>query len=107
MPRVSHDGSLWAESVKPNEKSNRKTGFCNLEQVTLKPKLQFQHCMAAWLQIRYHSLVWGDTENTVNDRERYRFKKQNCYFDVHAAQLVEMYGFKTTLGPNTLIPFLP
>ena len=33
----------------------------DLEQVTLKPQLQAHHCLTTWLQIWYHSLLWGDS----------------------------------------------
>ena len=56
--------------------------YCDLEQVTLKPQLQAHHCLTTWLQIWYHSLLWGDSIRKGADLE-----KQNCLFGVHPAEL--------------------
>ena len=68
---------------KQNKKSNgEQSDLCDLEQVTLKPQLQVHHCLTIWLQIWYHSLLWGDSIRTGADLE-----KQNCLFGVHPAEL--------------------
>ena len=44
------------------KKSNgEQSDFCDLEQVTLEPQLQVDHWLTTWLQIWYHSLLWGDS----------------------------------------------
>ena len=66
---------------KQNKKSNgEQSDLCDLEQVTLKPQLQAHHCLTTWLQIWYHSLLWGDSIRKGADLE-----KQNCLFGVHPA----------------------
>ena len=66
---------------KQNKKSNgEQSDLCDLEQVTWKPQLQAHHCLTTWLQIWYHSLLWGDSIRKGADLE-----KQNCLFDVHPA----------------------
>ena len=63
------------------KKSNgEQSDFCDLEQVTLKPQLQAHHCLITWLQIWYHSLLWGDII-----RKGANLEKQNCLFGVHPA----------------------
>ena len=47
-------------------------------QVTLKPQLQVYHRFTTWLQICYHSLLWGDSIRKGADLET-----QNCLFGVH------------------------
>ena len=44
--------------------------FGDLEQVTLKPRLQVDHCLTTWLQIWYHSLLWGDYIRKGADLEK-------------------------------------
>ena len=47
---------------KQNKKSNgEQSDLCDLEQVILKPQLQAHNCFTTWLQIWYHSLLWGDS----------------------------------------------
>ena len=47
---------------KQNKKRNgEQSDLCDLEQVTLKPQLQVHHYLTTWLQIWYHSLLWGDS----------------------------------------------
>ena len=66
---------------KQNKKSNgEQSDLCDLEQVTLKPQLQVHHYLTTWLQIWYHSLLWGDSIRKGADLE-----KQNCLFGVHLA----------------------
>ena len=66
---------------KHNKKSNgEQSDLCDLEQVTLKPQLQVHHYLTTWLQIWYHSLLWGDSIRDGADLE-----KQNCLFGVHPA----------------------
>ena len=66
---------------KQNKKSNgEQSDLCDLEQVTLKPQLQVHHYLNTWLQIWYHSLLWGDSIRKGADLE-----KQNCLFGVHPA----------------------
>ena len=66
---------------KQNKKSNgEQSDLCDLEQVTLKPQLQVHHYLTTWLQIWYHSLLWGDSIRKGADLE-----KQNCLFGVHPA----------------------
>ena len=66
---------------KQDKKSNgEQSGLCDLEQVTLKPQLQVHHYLTTWLQIWYHSLLWGDSIRKGADLE-----KQNCLFGVHPA----------------------
>ena len=71
---------------KQNKKSNGKqSGLCDLEQVTLKPQLQAHHCLTTWLQIWYHSLLWGDSIQKGADLE-----KQNCLFGVNPAVMGQL-----------------
>ena len=66
---------------KQNKKSNgEQSDLCDLEQVTLKPQLQVHHYLTTWLQIWYHSLLWGDSIRKGADLE-----KQNCLFGVYPA----------------------
>ena len=66
---------------KQNEKSNgEQSDLCDLEKVALKPQLQVHHYLTTWLQIWYHSLLWGDSVRKGAD-----FEKQNCLFGVHTA----------------------
>ena len=66
---------------KQNKKSNgEQSDLCDLEQVSLKPQLQVHHYLTTWLQICYHSLLWGDSIRKGADLE-----KQNCIFGVHLA----------------------
>ena len=66
-----------------NKKSNgEQSDLCDLEQVTLKPQLQVHHYLTTWLQIWYHSLLWGDSIRKGADLE-----KQNCLFGVHPAEM--------------------
>ena len=64
---------------KQNKKSNgEQSDLCDLEQVTLKPQLQVHHYLTTWLQIWYHSLLWGDSI-----RKGAGLETQNCLFGVH------------------------
>ena len=66
---------------KQNKKSNgEQSDIRELEQVTSKSQLQTDHCLTTWLQIWYHSLLWGDSIRKGADLE-----KQNCLFGVHPA----------------------
>ena len=66
---------------KQNKKSNgEQSDLYDLAQVTLKPQLQVNHYLTTWLQIWYHSLLWGDSIRKGAD-----FEKQNCLFGVHPA----------------------
>ena len=79
---------------KQNKKSNgEQSDLCDLERVTLKPQLQVHHCLTIWLQIWYHSLLWGDSIRNGADLE-----KQNRLFGVHPAELGEM-NFLLLLKP--------
>ena len=40
------------------------------------------HCLTIWMQICYHSLLWGDKIRKGAD-----FEKRNCSFGVHPEQL--------------------
>ena len=42
------------------------TKLFSLWQVTLEPQLQVHHYMTTWLQIWYHSLLWGDSIRKKN-----------------------------------------
>ena len=54
-----------------NKKSNgEQSDLCDLEQVTLKLQLQVHHCLTTWLQIWYHSLLWGDSIREGADLEK-------------------------------------
>ena len=80
---------------KQNKKSNgEKSDLCDLEQVTLKPQLQIHHYLTTWLQIWYHSLLWGDSIRKGADLE-----KQNCLFGVHPAVM----GKLTSLSLSNII----
>ena len=69
------------EKSKQNKKNNgEQSDLCNLKQVTLKLQLQAHRCLSNWLQIWYHSLLWGDSFRKGADLE-----KQNCLFGVHPA----------------------
>ena len=37
--------------------NGEQSDLCGLQQVTLKPQLQFHHCLTTWLQIWYHNLL--------------------------------------------------
>ena len=79
-----------------NKKSNGEQSYlCDLEQVTLKPRLQVHHYLTTWLQIWYHRLLWGDSMRKGADLE-----KQNCLFGVHPAELVKLYFFYFLLLTN-------
>ena len=70
------------DGEKQNKKSNgdKQSDLRDLEQVTLKPELQVHHYLTTWLQIWYHSLLWGDSIRKGADLE-----KQNCLFGVQPA----------------------
>ena len=56
---------------KQNKKSNgEQSDLCDLEQVTLKPQLQVHHYLTTWLQLWYHSLLWGDSIRKGADLEK-------------------------------------
>ena len=69
-----------AEKNETKKSNGEQSGLCDLEQVTLKPQLQVHHYLTTWLQIWYHSLLWGDSIRKGADLE-----KQNCLFGVHPA----------------------
>ena len=76
---------------KQNKKSNgEQSDLCDLEQVTLKPQLQVDHCLTTWLQIWYHSLLRGDSIRKGVDLE-----KQNCLFCVHPAVIGTLTSFSS------------
>ena len=86
---------MWSVTKKAfgGEKQNKKTNceqsdLCYFEQVTLKPQLQVPHCLTIWLQMWYHSLLWGDSIRKGADLE-----KQNCLFSVHLAKLGKYLSF--------------
>ena len=102
--RKNHEGTQQGTSVsrltknnafggeKRNKKSNgEQSDLCDLEKVTLKSQLQVYHYLTTWLQIWYHSLLWGDSIRKGADLE-----KQNCLFGV---QLVVM-GKLTSLSKS-------
>ena len=69
---------------KQNKKSNgEQSDLCDLEQVTLKPRLQVHHYLTTWLQIWYRSLLRRGSIRKGADIE-----KQNCSFGVHSAELI-------------------
>ena len=47
-----------AEKSKNKKSNGEQSDLCDLEQVTLK---RVRHCLTTWLQIWYHSLLWGDS----------------------------------------------
>ena len=56
------DRKIMHLAEKSKTKSNSEyADLCDLEQVILKPQLQADHCLTTWLQIRYHSLLRGDS----------------------------------------------
>ena len=73
-----------AEKNKNKKSNGEQSVLCDLEQVTLKPQLQVHHCLTTWLQIWYHSLLWGDSIRKGADLE-----KQNCLFGVNPAELLK------------------
>ena len=73
---------IWRRKAKTKKDNGEHSDLCDLEQVTLKPKLQVHHCLTIWLQIWYHSLLWGDSIRKGADLE-----KQNCLFGVHHTEL--------------------
>ena len=78
---------------KQNKKSNgEQSDLCDLEQVTLKPQLQVHHYLTTWLQIWYHSLLWGDSTRKGADLER-----QNCLFGVHPAVVGKLTSLSLSL----------
>ena len=69
--------SMTKNNAFGGEKQNKKingeqSDLFDLEQV----------CLTTWLQIWYHSLLWGDSIRKGADLE-----KQNCLFGVHPAEL--------------------
>ena len=75
---------------KQNKNSNgEQPDFCDLEQVTLKRQLQVHHYLTTWLQIWYHSLLWGDSIREGADLE-----KQNCLFGVYPAVMGKLTSLK-------------
>ena len=79
---------------KQNKKSNgEQSDLCDLEQVTLKPQLQVHHYLTTWLQIWYHSLLWGDSIRKGADSE-----KQNCLFGVHPAVMGKLTSLFLSLS---------
>ena len=69
--------------------NGEQSDLCDLEQVTLKPQLQVHHYLTTWLQIWYHSLLWGDSIRKGTDLE-----KQNCLFGVHPAVMGKLTSFR-------------
>ena len=92
---------------KQNKKSNgEQSDLCDLEQVTLKPQLQVHHYLTTWLQIWYHSLLWGDSIGKGADLE-----KQNCLFGVHPAVMGKLTSLSLSIENSKFIflyyqPFL-
>ena len=54
----------------------------------MKPQLQARHGLTTWLQVWYHSLLWGDII-----QKRADFEKQNCSFGVYFAELRKLTFF--------------
>ena len=50
-----------AEKSKTKNSNGEQSDICDLEQVTLKPQLEADHCFTTWLQTWHHSLQWGDS----------------------------------------------
>ena len=83
---------------KQNKESNgEQSDLCDLEQVTLKPQLQAHHCLTTWLQIWYHSLLWGDSIRKGADLE-----KQNCLFGVHPAVMGKLTSLSLSLNTHNI-----
>ena len=79
---------------KQNKKSNgEQSDLCDLEQITLKPQLQVHHYLTTWLQIWYHSLLWGDSIRKGADLE-----KQNCLFGVQPAVMGKLTSLSLKPG---------
>ena len=79
--------------TKQNKKSNsEQSDLCDLEQVTLKPQLQVHHYLTTWLQIWYHSLLWGDSIRKGADLE-----KQKCLFGVHPAVMGKLTSLSLSI----------
>ena len=74
-----------AEKSKIKKSNGEQSDLCDPEKVTLKPQLQVHHCLTTWLQIWYHSLLWGDSIRKGADLE-----KQNCLFGVHTRGIGEI-----------------
>ena len=79
---VTENNAFGAEKSKNKKSNGEQSDLCDLEQVTLEPQLQAHHCLTIWLQIWYHSLLWGDSIRKGADLE-----KQNCLFGDHPAEL--------------------
>ena len=76
---------------KQNKKSNgEQSDLYDLEQVTLKPQLQAHHCLTTWLQIWFHSVLWGDSIRTGADLEN-----QNFLIVVHPAVMGKLTSLLT------------
>ena len=69
------------------------------EQVTLKPQLQVDHCLTTWLEIWYHSLLWGGSIRKGADLE-----KQNCLFGAHPAVMGKLTTPTPFDFPNKVYP---
>ena len=77
---MTKNNAFGGEKQKQKKSNGEQSGLCDLEQVTLKPQLQVHHYLTTWLQILYHSLLFGDSIRKGTDLE-----KQNCLFGVHPA----------------------
>ena len=84
-----------AEKSKNKKSNGEQSDFCDLNQVTLKPQPRVHHCLTIWLQIWYHSLLWGDRIRNDADLE-----KQNCLFGVHPAIIWKITFFYFLLLTN-------
>ena len=82
---------IWRRKAKTKRATGEQSDLCDLEQIALKPQLQAHHCLTTWLQIWYHSLLWGDSIREGADLE-----KQNCFVGVHPA----------VMGKLTFLPSL-
>ena len=83
--KITH---LAAKKNKNKKSNGEQSDLCDLEQVTLKPPLEVHHCLTTWLQIWYHSLLWGDCT-----RKGFDMEKQNCLFGVNPAELGKLTFF--------------
>ena len=73
--------SMTKNNAFAEESETKRATVSSQAFVTLsKSQLQVYHYLTTWLQIWYHSLLWGDSIRKGADLE-----KQNCLFGVHPA----------------------
>ena len=89
---MTKNNAFWRRKAK-QKNNGEQSDLCDLEQVTLKPQLQVHHYLTTWLQIWYHSLLWGDSIRKGADLE-----KQNCLFGVHPAVMGKLTSLFSLLG---------